>query len=129
VAVGLYWAGHARSAAARHVAQRGPGAGGDYVRSGDGQATARIEGIEFTVIAPGSGRTGSSSRSSVGVLPGTSETRHEVTLGDVVIVVEGRDGRLTLSVNAADYGPVNRGDSVLINEAREVFINGQRRLP
>jgi hypothetical protein len=111
------------------VVRASPRESGDYVRFADGQATARVEGVEFTVLGPGSGGASSSVRTKSGLLPNTSETRHEVRLGEVTIVVEKRDSRLTLSVNATDYGPVSRGDSVLINEAREVLINGQRRLP
>ena len=129
VAVGLYAGLHARGVAVSHAVQARPGGSGDYIRSADGQATARIEGVEFTVLAPGSGGSRSSVRSKSGPLPGTSETRHEVTLGNVTIVVEKRDGRMTLSVNGTGYGPINPGDSVLINEAREVYINDQRRSP
>jgi len=126
VGVGLFLGLHARRVTAVHA---GPRESGDYVRFADGQATARVQGVEFTVLGPGSGGASSSVRTKSGLLPNTSETRHEVRLGEVTIVVEKRDSRLTLSVNATDYGPVSRGDSVLINEAREVLINGQRRLP
>jgi hypothetical protein len=126
VAVGLYLGMRARGAASSSVVQASPGGGGDYVRFSDGRATARVEGVEFTVLGPGSGGASSSVRTKSGVLPGTSETRHEVRFGDVTIVVEKRDSQLILSVNGTDYGPVQRGDAVLINEARDVLINGQR---
>lgn len=128
VGVGLFFGLHARRVTAVHA---GPRESGDYVRFADGQATARVQGVEFTVLGPGSGGASSSVRTKSGITvfpPGTSET-HEVRLGEVTIVVEKRDSRLTLSVNATDYGPVSRGDSVLINEARDVLINGQPRSP
>jgi len=120
---------HAKRAAVPGVVRLGSGEGGVSVRYGAGQATARAEGVEFTILKPGSGGSGSSSTTRSGIGPGASEARYEIRLGDVHIVVEKRGSRLTLSVNAANYGAIQRGDSVIINEAREVLINGQRRSP
>ncbi len=106
----------------------GPSEGGNYVRQGDGRAAARAEGVEIEVREPGSGRASSSSQTMASALPGSRETRHEIGLGNVDIVVEKRGGRLTLSVNGRACGPVHPGDSVVITPARDVLVNGQQRL-
>jgi hypothetical protein len=106
----------------------GPSEGGNYVRHRDGRATARVEGVAIEVLDPGSGRASSSSQTMSGALPGSRETRHEIGLGNVDIVVENRGGRLTLSVNGRPCGPVHPGDSVVITPARDVLVNGQQRL-
>lgn len=106
----------------------GPSEGGNYVRQGDGRAAARAEGVEIEVREPGSDRASSSSQTMSGVLPGSRETRHEIGIGNVDIVVENRNGRLTLSVNGRACGPVHPGDSVVITPARDVLVNGQQRL-
>jgi len=105
-----------------------PDEGGCSIRHADGRTTAHVEGVEIEVVEPGSGRASSSSQTMSGALPGSSETRHEIGLGDVDIVVENRGGRLTLSVNGRACGPIHPGDSVLITPARDVLVNGQRRL-
>jgi len=105
-----------------------PDEGGCSIRQGDGWAAARVEGVEIEILEPGSGRASSSSQTMSGVLPGSSETRHEIGIGNVDIVVENRGGRLALSVNGRACGPVHPGDSVLITPARDVLVNGQRRL-
>ncbi len=106
----------------------GPGEGGNFVRNADGRATARVEGVEIEVVEPGSGRASSSSQTMSGAFPGSSETRHEIVIGNVEIVVENRGGRLTLSVNGRACGPIHPGDSVVITPDRDVLVNGQRRL-
>ncbi len=106
-----------------------PHEGGCSIKHADGRTTAHVEGVEIEVIEPGSGGSHSSSRSSGGVSAGSRETRHEIGVGNVEIVVEKRGGRITLSVNGRDYGPIHPGDSVVITERREVLINGGRRLP
>ena len=105
-----------------------PHNGGCSIRQGDGRAAARAEGVEIEVLEPGSDRASSSSQTMSGVLPGSRETRHEIGLGNVDIVVENRGGRLTLSVNGRPCGPVHPGDSVVITPARDVLVNGQQRL-
>jgi hypothetical protein len=120
---------HGRSAHVPRSALMGPGGGGDYVRFSDERAVARVEGVEFEVLRPGSGGARSSSRTKSAILPGASETRHEIRLGEVEIVVERRNHRLTFSVNGTNYGTIHRGDCVLVNETREVLVNDQRRLP
>ena len=105
-----------------------PHNGGCSIRHADGRTTAHVEGVEIEILEPGSGRASSSSQTMSGALPGSSETRHEIGIGNVDIVVENRDGRLTLSVNGRACGPVHPGDSVLITPARDVLVNGQQRL-
>ena len=108
-----------------------PDGSGCSIRHEGRRVTARVEGVEIEVLEPGSGRASTSSRTTSGVLPGSSETRHEIGIGNVEIVVEKRDGRLsmTLSVNGRDYSPIFPCDRIVITESRDVLVNGQRRLP
>ena len=103
--------------------------GGAYVRSENGRILARAEGVEIEVRAPGGRRSSSRTHSTSGVFPGGSETRHELGMGDVQIVVLNRDGRLTFSVNGRDGGRVHPGDRIVVTEDRNVLVNGDRRLP
>ncbi len=103
----------------------GAAEGGDYVRHSGDRGTARVEGVNFEVIQPGSGASRSSSSHTSGI--GGSESKHELALGEVTIVVKTRNGRTDFSVNGMYCGPVDAGDSVVINERREVTVNGQRR--
>lgn len=100
---------------------------GNFVRNSGGRAVARAEGVDFEVIKPGSGGAkflgSSTSRGS------QSESRSEITMGEVVIVVTKNDGHMHFSANGRDYGPVHKGDSVVINAAREVTVNGRLRSP
>ena len=53
-----------------------------------------------------------------------------IEYGGVKIVIERvRDLSRTLSVNSRPYGIVQPGSHVLINESREVFVNGELRKP
>lgn len=106
-----------------------PRGGGCSITHADGRVTAHVEGVEIEVIEPGSGGSHSSSRSSGGVFPGSRESRHEIGVGNVRILVGKRDGRITLSVNGRPCGRIHPGDSVVITPDREVLINGGRRLP
>ena len=103
--------------------------GGDYVRSENGRTLARVEGVDIEVLAPGGGGSRSSTRSTSSGFPGRSETRHELGIGNVEIVVVNRDGRLTFKVDGRDGGPLRRGDRILVTEDRNVLVNGDRRLP
>jgi len=109
--------------------EAGPHEGGCSIKHADGRTTAHVEGVEIEVVEPGSGGSHSSSRSSGGVFPGSRESRHEIGVGNVEIVVEKRGGRITLEVNGRPCGRIHPGDSVVITERREVLINGGRRLP
>ncbi|HUU10801.1 MAG TPA: hypothetical protein VM431_09710 [Phycisphaerae bacterium] len=129
----LPWACTVRRDMRPSPAQIGPGGkgiarcSGDYVRSGGGQGSARVAGVEFEVREPGGGGSRSSTSSTSWGLG--SESKHEIAMGEVEIVVKQRDGRIDFAVNGAYYGPVREGDRVVIDERRNVTVNGQRRGP
>ena len=100
---------------------------GNFVQNSGGRATARAEGVDFEVIQPGAG--GARFLSSSSTSGGRSEARFEITMGETVIVVTKNVGHMHFSVNGRDYGPVHKGDSVVINAAREVTVNGRPRGP
>jgi len=54
----------------------GPAEDGDYVRHSGDHGAARVEGVDFEVIQPGSGASRSSSSHSSGI--GGSESKHEL---------------------------------------------------
>jgi len=89
-------------------------------------ARLTMGGVEIDIEEPGG--TGTSASSQIGRTWGRGfHVRHEATVGDVDIAVGGEDGRLTLSVDGADYGRVRPGDRVRITASREVTVNGQPR--
>lgn len=114
-------------------AQMGPGGkgiargSGDYVRNAGGRGSARVAGVEFEVLEPGKGGSRSSTSSNHWGLG--SESRHEIAIGEVEIVVKRRNGDIDFAVNGTYYGPVREGDRVVIDERRGVAVNGQRRGP
>ena len=143
VAVPLGWlmcrTGHARATAARadkamraDVATRAAEEG-NYARITGERGIARIEGVAFEVLGVRGNGSSFSSSSSTSLLPRRTEARYEVRLGDVRIVVEKRDGRMTFSVNGRDCGRVEPGDRVTVTEDREVLVNdrpvGERTRP
>lgn len=101
--------------------------GGNYARNEGDHGTARAEGVDFEVLEPGGGGSRFVGRSTSG--GGGSESRCEITLGEVQIVVKTVDGRTRFSVNGTDYGSVGQGDSVVIDRERQVRVSGQRREP
>lgn len=109
------------------VVEAGRPGGGNYARNEGDHGTARAEGVDFEVLEPGGGGSRCFGRSTSG--GGRSESRCEIALGDVQIVVKTVDGRTRFSVNGTDYGSVSEGDSVVIDREREVRVSGQRREP
>ena len=97
----------------------------NYARTMGDRGTARIEGVAFEVLQMRGSNTTFSSRSNAGLLPRRAEGRYEARLGDVRIVVEKRDGRLTFSVNDRDCGRVEPGDRVTVTEDRAVLVNDE----
>jgi len=97
----------------------------NYARIMGDRGTARVEGVAFEVLQVRGGSSTFSSRSNIGLLPRRTVGRYEASLGDVRIVVEKRDGRLTFSVNDRDCGRVEPGDRVTVTEDRAVFVNGR----
>jgi hypothetical protein len=102
-----------------------PAEAGNYAHVTDGRGSARIEGVAFDVLQVRGNGSSFSSSSSTSLLPRRTQARYEVRLGDVRIVVEGRDGRLTFSVNGRPCGRVEPGDRVTVTEDRAVLINDQ----
>jgi len=91
-------------------------------------ARLTVGGVEIAIEEPGG--TATSSGTQIGRTWGEGfHVRHEVTVGDVRLVVAGENGRLALSVDGTDYGRVRPGDSVRITASREVIVNGERRGP
>ena len=100
---------------------------GNFVQNSSGRATARAEGVDFEVIQPGAG--GARFLSSSSSRGKRAESRSEITMGDVRVVVKKRDGRIDFAVNGTSYGNLHKGDSVVINRERKVTVNGRRREP
>jgi len=129
VAVPLGWllcgAPHARVSPFPPDEVMRPAEESNYARTMGDRGTARIEGVAFEVLQMRGSNTTFSSRSNAGLLPRRAEGRYEARLGDVRIVVEKRDGRLTFSVNDRDCGRVEPGDRVTVTEDRAVLVNDQ----
>ena len=73
--------------------------------------------LEIKVIEPGGATVAPGYEASM------ATGSHEITIGDVEIVVN----NLKLSINGQNYGDVRDGDAVIINELRNVTVNGVPR--
>ncbi len=134
VAVPLGWLlcrGHAKEVRRRDaVAMRAdvamrPAEESNYARVTDDRGSARVEGVEFEVLGARGNGSSFSSSSSTSLLPRRTQARYEVHLGDVRIVVEKRDGRMTFSVNDRECGRLEPGDRVTVTEDRAVLVNDE----
>lgn len=104
---------------------------GDFVANDDGVGTAKIFGIDFQVHVKSSGTTTDDSIEASFLEPERSTARKRLTLGDdITIQLDSVDeSTVRFMFNEQNYGTLKTGDKVLINDARNVEVNGTKRLP
>ena len=108
----------------------GSGQSDSYAVNVNQRGLAKAAGVTFEIFKPGNGTASirQSSKSSEG--PPTPQSQHQIQLGNVEIILKTNQLRIvTLSINGRIFGAVEKGDHVVIDEAREVTINGQVRKP
>ena len=112
-------------------APRIPPSSGDYVKNAGDRSTAKVFGIDFRVSASSSGA------SSEGVLdadlatPQKSFAEKSFTLGDdIAVTLESIDeSTVHFTFNGQNFGTLNIGDQVVIDDEEKVTVNGQSRQP
>ena len=99
---------------------------GCWLKPSSSTSAFTIGGISFTVQDAG-GTSSSKTTSSTG-RDGTSQTTHQLHLGDLTIDLgEEVDGAMPMTVDGKPYGTLQKGDAVVIDADRTITVNGQVR--
>lgn len=108
-----------------------PPTAGDFVTNKDGVGTARAFGIDFSVRVNSRGAATDAAIEANFVDPTKSAARKRFTLGDdVTIQLDGVDeSTARFTFNDQDMGILKVGDKVVIDEKRNVEVNGTPRPP
>ena len=108
-----------------------PPTAGDFVKNNDGIGTAQVFGIDFSVTANSSGASTGDAIDANFVDPEQSSARKRFTLGDdITIQLDSVDeSEVRFMFNDQDFGTLNVGDKVVIDDERNVEVNGNPRLP
>lgn len=103
----------------------------DFVKNGNGVGTARVFGIDFRMKTDSSGASAQTEISANFVEPERSTARKRFSLGDdVTIELESIDeSQVRFVFNKQDFGILYVGDEVVIDDQRDVEVNGTKRLP
>ncbi|MCA9139005.1 MAG: hypothetical protein KDB00_19670 [Planctomycetales bacterium] len=104
---------------------------GDFVKNDDGAGTAQVFGIEFSVRVNSSGASTDDAIHANFLDPEQSSARKRFTLGDDIMVqLESVNGsQVRFMLNDQDFGALNVGDKVVIDDERNVEVNGTPRSP
>ncbi len=108
-----------------------PPTSGDFVKNSDGVGTAKVFGVEFSVNVNSSGASSSDSFRLDAVDPDKSVAQKRFTIGDdVAVELESIDeSEVSFLFNDQDYGYLKVGDKVVIDDERNIEVNGSLRLP
>jgi len=104
---------------------------GDFVKNNDGVGTAEVFGIDFSVRVNSSGASTDDAIHANFVHPEQSSARKRFTLGDdITIQLDSVDeSKVRFIFNDQDFGTLNTGDKVVIDDERHVEVNGTPRSP
>jgi hypothetical protein len=104
---------------------------GDFVKNNDGVGTAQVFGIDFSVRANSGGASTDAAIDANFVDPEQSSARKRFTLGDdITIQLESVDeSKVRFMFNDQNFGTLNVGDKVVIDDERNVEVNGTPRVP
>ena len=108
-----------------------PPTAGDFVKNNDGFGTAQVFGIDFSVHVNASGTGTDDAIHANFVEPEQSSARKRFTFGDdITIQLDSVDAsQVRFMFNDQDFGVLNVGDKVVIDDERSVEVNGTPRLP
>lgn len=108
-----------------------PPTSGDFVENNDRVGVAHVFGIEFRVKANSRGTSAQDSIKASFVDPDKSTARKRFTIGDdIAIQLESVDeSDVRFIFNDQNFGNLKVGDKVVIDDERNVEVNGTRRLP
>jgi hypothetical protein len=104
---------------------------GDFVKNQSGVGTAEVFGIEFRVKVNSRGARTEDRIHANFVDPEQSSARKRFTFGDeITIQLDSiNEAEVSFLLNDQDFGTLNVGDKVVIDEERNVEVNGTARLP
>jgi hypothetical protein len=104
---------------------------GDFVRNNDGVATAQVFGITFRANTRSSGATTNDVIVANFLDPEMSSARKRFTIGDDIMIqlTSVDDSKVSFVFNDKDFGSLNIGDEVVIDDERNVEVNGTSRSP
>jgi hypothetical protein len=104
---------------------------GDFVENKDGVGTARVFGIHFQVNVHSNGAGSDSTIQANFVDADQSTARKRFTLGDdITIQLDSvNESEVDFIFNDQDFGRLKVGDTVVIDDDRNVQVNGTARLP
>lgn len=104
---------------------------GDFVKNKEGVCSARVFGIDFSVRVKSSGASTDDAINAKFKVPETSTARKRFTLGDdITIQLDGVDeSKVRFTFNDQNFGTLNVGDKVLIDDERNIEVNGTPRFP
>jgi hypothetical protein len=108
-----------------------PPSDGDFVQNNDGVGTAQVFGIDFSVRANSSGASTDVAFHANFIDPEQSSATKRFTMGDdVTIQLDSVDEtEVRFMFNDQDFGTLNVGDDVVIDDERNVEVNGTARWP
>ena len=104
---------------------------GDFVKNDKGAGTAQVFGIDFSVRVNSGGASTDFAIDANFVEPEQSSARKRFTLGDdITIQLDSIDeSEVRFVFNDQDFGTLNVGDKVVIDDERNVEVNGTPRSP
>lgn len=104
---------------------------GDFVKNKDGVGTAQVFGIDFSVRVNSSGASTDVAIDANSVDPEQSSARKRFTLGDdITIQLDSVDeSEIRFIFNDQVFGTLDVGDKVVIDDERNVEVNGIPRSP
>lgn len=104
---------------------------GDFANNNDGVGTAQVFGVDFSVHVDSSGASTDDAIHANFVEPEQSSARKRFTLGDdITIQLDSVDeSEVRFMFNDQDFGTLNVGDRVVIDDERNVEVNGSPRSP
>lgn len=106
-----------------------PPTSGDFVKNDNGFGTAHVFGIDFSVRVNSSGASTNDSIHADLVNPQNSSARKRFTLGDdIAIELKSiSESKVQFMFNDQNFGLLNVGDKVIIDDERNVLVNGIAR--
>ncbi len=100
------------------------------MENAQGEASGEVWGVQIRIAETSDGGISSTFAGGVSASKGALNAKHTIVAGDVTIefAADGFDP-ITLSVNSRNYGNIEEGSELLIDDDRNVMINNELRLP
>lgn len=108
-----------------------PSTTGDFVKNDSGVGTAKVFGIDFSVNVNSSGTIAGDAIDANFVDVEKSTARKRFTIGDEITIQLDSIGQseVRFLFDEQDFGSLTVGDKVVIDDDRNVQVNGTPRVP